>query len=391
MLGNTKLRGGYGYNGNFTGVWQGKLPQTLHFISSKFSVAYIQPVAGGISALSPGTTELTAFDPLRPDLLYVLEVQAEDAFQWDYTAEDMTVTVGETQAREVEYTIQSPNEIYLRSVNISSSNPYVASVTVVPNSVTNDEIHFQVKGLSRGAAEINGKAAFDMYTYDGRKPMEAAFSFQIQVDEPPEDDIPTVRKELERFGSCSGYGYTGCFPSSSIWGERLPENLTYVSSNPAAAYIDNNGFFITLSAGTAVLTVTSTEEPACRYALTLHVEDRFDCEWAIKEVVVNPEYSCSVRVPSYQISSSGTLTNIEWTGSDPDILTDIQGGQLLIQGEAGGKSRFEWDRHLHALHRGRDTVHERHLFHSRHSGLRYGNGRSGSDEIRFLLRVRLYR
>lgn len=86
------LRVGYGYNGNFTGAWQGKLPQTLHFISSKFSVAYIQPVTGGISALSPGTTQLTAFDPLRPDLLYVLEVQAEDAFQWDYTAEDMTVS-----------------------------------------------------------------------------------------------------------------------------------------------------------------------------------------------------------------------------------------------------------------------------------------------------------
>lgn len=317
------LRAGYGYNESFFNVWQGELPETMHFTSSKPSVVYIEPSGGGFSALSPGTAELTAYDPLRPELLYVLEVQVDSAFAWEYTAEDMTLSVGESQAREIEYTVQSINEVHMSSLSINSASPYVTAVTVEPDSAANDRIRFEIAGLAPGTAEIEGKAVFEVLTYDVLRSMEAAFSFQVQVDEPPEADIPTVSQELEQFGYCSGYGYNGYF--SSIWDGELPEDLTYISSDPAVAYIVEGGEFSTLSAGTAVLTATSAANPACRYELTLHVEDRFDCVRTVKETKAYLDGTNSTAwAPNYQ-DYNGRLKEIKWTSSDPEMLSVIWG------------------------------------------------------------------
>lgn len=312
-----------GSNESFFDVWQGELPQSLRFTSSRASVVYVHPTGGGFSALAAGTSELTAYDPLRPNLHYVLEVQVDDAFAWEYTTEDLTVLTGKTQAHEIRYTVQSAERIRLSSVTAKSENPYVADITMGPDNMTEDAIRFEVTGLSQGTTEITGRAAFDVLTYDGWRRMETSFSVPVQVDNPPEDEIPTLSKELERFGIRSGYGYKGFF--SSLWGEELPENLTYVSSDPAVAYINEYGTFSTLSAGTAVLTASGEAEPACRYALTLHVEDRFDCAWTEKTVAANPEFSNSTQSPNCEMPAGASLQDIEWTSSDPDLLTIIAG------------------------------------------------------------------
>lgn len=323
------LRLGYGCNGTFFDIWQGELPRNLHFTSSKSSVVYIQPTGGGFSTLSPGTAELAAYEPHKPNLLYVLEVQVDDAFQWEYAVEDMVLTVGETQEQEIEYTVPLADEVHLGVFSINSADSNIAAVKIRLNDLPEDMIRFEITGRSQGTAEIVCKVPFDVLTYDGIKGMETAFSFQVQVNEPPEDGIPTVRRELEGFGNCSGYGYTGRFPS--VWGGELPADLTYASSDPAVACISGAGGFTTLSAGTVVLTATRTAEPACRYALTLHVKDRFDCIRTVKEAIANPEYSNSTQGPKYELFSSGRLTDIQWTSSDPEILT-------VIAGTAGGCS-----------------------------------------------------
>lgn len=309
----------YGSNLNFFEMWQGELPRALRFTSSKPSVVYIQPESGSFSALAPGTAELTAFEPLKPEILYILEVQVDDAFAWEYTVEDMVLSVGERQEQEVEYTVQTSNTARLSSVSINSADRNIADVYRNPNDMPEEAIRFEILGRSQGTVEVTGKIAFEVLTYDGYKRMETAFSFQVQVNEPPEDDIPTVRKELEQFGIRSGYGYTGFF--SSRWDEELPEDLTYASSDPAVAYINEWGMFSTLSAGTVELTATRTEEPACRYALTLHVEDRFDCAWAKEEVTANLEFSNSAQTPNCELPANTRLTDVQWTSSDPDILT----------------------------------------------------------------------
>lgn len=314
------LRVGYGCNESFFDAWQGELPETLRFTSSKPSVVYIQPNGqGGFSALAPGTTQLTAYEPQKTDVLYVLDVQVDDAFAWDYTVEDMVLSVGERREQEVPYTLRTTNEARLSSVSINSADRDIADVYRDLNSMPADEIRFEILGRSKGTVEVTGKIAFEVFTYDGVKRMETAFSFQVQVNKPPEDNIPTVRQELEQFGIRSGYGYTGFF--SSRWDGDLPEDLTYASSDPTVAYINEWGMFSTLSAGTVELTATQTEEPACRYALTLHVEDRFDCAWAKEEVTANLEFSNSAQTPNCELPANTRLTDVQWTSSDPDILT----------------------------------------------------------------------
>ena len=332
------LRVDYGCNANFPDVWQGELPRTLRFTSSNPSVVYVQPEGGGFSALAPGTAELTAFEPLKPETLYVLEVQVDDAFAWEYTVEDMVLSLGERQEQEFKYTVHTSNTTRLSYVSINSADRNIADVFRYQNDMLAEPIRFEILGRSQGTVEITGKIAFEVLTYDGFKRMETTFSFLVQVNDPPEDETPTVRKELEQFGICSGYGYTGFF--SSAWDEELPEGLTYLSSDPAVAYINEWGMFSTLSAGTVELTAASETEPVCKYALTLRVEDRFDCARTEKEVMANLEFSNSAQTPNYELPANTRLTNIQWTSSDPEILTVIAGstGACSFKANRAGKA-----------------------------------------------------
>lgn len=317
----------YGSNEHFFRVWQGDLPNVLRFTSSNPAVVYITQESGSFSALAPGTAKLIAYDPLKPNEHYVLEVQVEDAFAWEYAVDDVTLCVGERQEHEVKYTLQTSNGANISFLSINSADRNIADIEYHPqDEMPEDTIRFEIIGRSQGTVEVTGKIAFEVLTYDDFKRMETTFSFQVQVNEPPEDDIPTVRKEVEQFGKCSGYGYAGFF--KNFWDEEIPKDgMTYLSSDPAVACISEWGSFTTVSAGTVVLTATSTEEPARRYALTLHVEDRLDCVRTIKEEEAwLEESSHSAFAPNYELSASGRLTNVQWTSSDPEILTVIAGG-----------------------------------------------------------------
>ena len=317
----------YGSNESFFDMWQGDLPGALRFTSSNPAVVYVTQESGDFSALSPGTAELTAYEPLRPDQCYVLEVQVADRFAWECTAEDVTLRLGETLEHEVSYTLHTSNGAHVSSISINSADRNIADIVYRPqDELPEDTIRFEMIGRSQGTVEVTGTAAFDVLTYDGFKRMETAFTFQVQVNEPPEDGIPTVRKEVEQFGKCSGYGYSGRF--QNFWDEELPEDgVTYLSSDPAAACISEWGSFTTVSAGTVVLTATSTEEPARRYVLTLHVEDRLDCMRTVEEAAGWLEDTTgSASAPNYELSAGGRgLTDIKWTSSDPEILTVIAG------------------------------------------------------------------
>ena len=334
------LRVHYGCSAFFHDVWQGELPRDLRFTSSDPSVVYVQPEGGGFSALTPGTAELTAYEPRKPGILYVLEVQVDDAFAWEYTMEDVVLSVGERQEQEVEFVVHTSNTANLSLVAFRSADWNIADIERHASDGQDAPIRFEVIGRSKGTTEVTVTVSFDVYTYDGFKRMETAFSFRVQVNDPPEDAIPTVRRELEQFGVCSGYGYTGSF--SRLWGEELPEGLTYLSSNPAMACISEYGTITTLSAGTVVLTATRTEEPACRYALTLHVEDRLECVRTIKEGTAYLEdTNGSIRGPNYELFSSGRMTDIQWTGSDnPEILTVMEGsmGGCNVKAHQAGKT-----------------------------------------------------
>lgn len=155
------LRVDYGCNESFLDVWQGELPQALRFISSKPSVVYIQPTGGGFSALAPGTAELTAFEPLKPEVLYVLEVQVDDAFAWEYTVKDMVLSVGERQEQEVEYTVQTSNTARLSFVSINSADRNIADVYRNLNDMPEEAIRFEILGRSKGTVEVTGKIAFE--------------------------------------------------------------------------------------------------------------------------------------------------------------------------------------------------------------------------------------
>ena len=310
--GRQELRVGYGYSADFTGVWQGTLPETLEVTSSKPSVVYTSP-QGRFTTLTPGEAVLTAFDPGSPDRQYELTIRVEDAFQWTYALnmENMALFVGEIQENYLEYNIDSG---FFGRAYWSSADPYVAEI-----SYTKGDHRCKIVGISPGTTEITARIVFDVPTADGFKSMEDTVSFQVQVNEAPADDRPVIRKELEKFGHCSGYGYYGGLRAKWYnWGIDLPEELTYSSSNPEVAYVDQWGNFSTLSAGSAVLTANSAD---CRYELAITVEDRFDWLLYVDDTVeVNVGCSVSTSYDSFQ-SSMAMLRGVDWTSSDPSVFT----------------------------------------------------------------------
>lgn len=328
------MSAGYGYNTTFQAVWRDELPEGLAYTSSKPSVARVIQ-NGRFSTVAPGSAVLTATLPGsagEPDRQYVLEVQVDDAFQWTYQAEDLELTVGET--KEYQFTYQMAED-FLGFVTWKSADPLIAGVSRADGSP-----RCEITGVSPGTTEVTARIRFDVPTVDGAMDMFEEISFQVQVNEAPEDDRSVVRKELEKFGYCSGYGWYGGF--SSLWRGTLPDGLSYSSSDPDVAYIDIYGDIYTLSAGSVVLTAAG---PDGRYELALTVEDRFDWEVYVKDsITATVEYGGSVSFSTIQ-SQKAYRRGVTWTSSDPSVFTVLAGSYRAcsLRGQRPGNAVLTGD------------------------------------------------
>ena len=178
-------------------------------------------------------------------------------------------------------------------------------------------------GLAPGSAEIR---YFVSETAGGSYTLRAVVEAEVTPGEPEAGTLPLppeaqeIRREVESFGYCSGYGYTNKF--SALWdGDPLPASLEYRSLTPGTAVISERGRFTTLAAGTAVLEASDPGAPGVCYTLALQVEDRFDWNIYVKdqEIYAGEEYYSYIS--SYVHDSGTELEDIVWTSGDPELLT----------------------------------------------------------------------
>lgn len=152
-------------------------------------------------------------------------------------------------------------------------------------------------------------------------------------EEPPQEPDPPAPEEPEVYvtervfadpAGIGGYGFTGTFAQS--WGNDLPPvEMTYASSDPEVAVINEEGVFTTLSAGTAVLSATQEvqEDFHMRYELTVEVEDHFNWSVQMPDTTLQAGQTqlCSIqtcqwdRPEGYGIQ----IEEIEWASSDPAV------------------------------------------------------------------------
>lgn len=139
---------------------------------------------------------------------------------------------------------------------------------------------------------------------------------------PSEDPQPEViSKELVDFGHNSGYGYTSRFRQE--WGDPLPEDMTFTSSDTDVVKIDGQGFFYTVGPGKAVLTATGRKDDSRQYALTVIVQDQFDWKWTYttNNVELAPGDARLWSMPHYN-AGTAILMSVDWTAS-PEGVVDI--------------------------------------------------------------------
>lgn len=306
-----QLTTGYGFVSSFAGEWGGPLPETLVYASSKPAVVRIIDT-GGFTAFAPGTAVLTAWDPEVPDVRYALNVEVVDAFQWEHSLKDITLSVGETLEQKL--TPYSLENAVLTGTAWTSTDPLIAALKEP------DLEKCEVVGIAPGVTEVQAYVNFLVLTPEGQKTMHDTVTFQVHVEEArtPEDDVTVLKQELTSFGYSSGYGFNSSF--ANTWKQsELPENLTYLSSDPAVVYVDTYGRFSTLSAGTAVLTAWDPDDPSVRYELTVQVQDRFDwnCQMSGKRILIEN----SGEPVSFTCSRDGNviLQSTRFTSSDPSV------------------------------------------------------------------------
>ena len=135
-----------------------------------------------------------------------------------------------------------------------------------------------------------------------------------EPDDSGESSVEVIQKALTNYGYNSGYGYTDRF--CYAWGETLPDDLVYESSNPDVVVINAEGQFTTLSAGTAVLTASDADR---RYELTVEVQDRFQWSYTLLDGRVYLDIGKEFHISGYSWMSGTRPKSGKWTSSDPSV------------------------------------------------------------------------
>ena len=301
------MQAGYGYIQTFSTQWAEALPEKLTYVSSKPSVVQIDET-GRFVTLLPGKADLTATDP--EGHRYVLTVQVEDAFSWEYTLEDVTLSVGQSQTQRLSATLR---DTAITDILWTSGDPLLVSVKALEDNAC------QLRGVAPGDTEVEAQVTFLVNTPSGPQEMTDTVSFQVHVDPAgPGEGVTVYRQDRGRFGYCSGYGYTSYFLWDWTETESLPSNLTFVSSAPDVVYINSDGKYTTFSAGTAVLSAWNPDDPSQRYELTVVVQDSFDWSCPFPDFTQKMELSESHSF-AYSMGSDQRIKSVSMTSSDPDV------------------------------------------------------------------------
>lgn len=321
--------GGYGYSATFAEAWGGDLPWgKMAFSSSNPEVVAVNSL-GIFTTLAPGTAVISAVDMSQPDspLRYDLTITVEDHFRWEYNLPDASVECEDTCINSIstsQWSTIAGYTIDLAASEWTSSDESIAEVTPLPN-LMGCEIH----GIAPGTATVHGKLTFAVLTADGLKMMEDNLSFQVTVEAPEEPDPPVpeepessvYRKELARFGNCSGYGFTSSF--GMMWGDfSIKNQLTdFASSDPSVVCIsEEDGMFSTLAAGTAELSARNKYDPNRLYIMTVHVQDRLDWKYSVSDVSIQAGSQKIHMLTNIDMYYGPKFVSCSWASSAPSVV-----------------------------------------------------------------------
>lgn len=230
------------------------------YASSNEEVATVS-AEGIVTALKPGETEITITIDSKPAsfTLTVEKIAVETVTLPDELANGITMIIGETRNIAGQATIAPENATY-KEESYDSSDKSVATVSETG----------EIEALAAGETEIT-------VTVDG---VDAKFTLTVKSTGVLIDEITLSETSQE-----IDLGETlDLIPLLTITPADNTEGVTYTSSNPEVATVDDKGMITSKAVGETTITVSAKDHADVKAELTLIVCGDYDrTGWAVSE------------------------------------------------------------------------------------------------------------
>ena len=280
--------------------------KSLTWSSSNPAVASVNQ-AGVVTALTAGTTTVkaTANDASGKYAECVVTVKEEVIPVTSVTLDKTTLTLEEEQTATLVATV-APDNATDPSLTWSSSNPAIASV--------NDE--GVVTALTAGTTTIRATANDDSGKY-----AECA----VTVTPKP---VPVTSVTLNKHEMTLVEGQSESLIATVLPDDATDPSLTWSSSNPAIATVNDAGVVTAVKAGTAVVKATAKDDSGKYDECTVTVNPKIILVTSVTldNTTLTLEEGQSTMLKATVAPDDATDKSLTWTSSDPAVATVNQVG-----------------------------------------------------------------
>lgn len=284
---------------------------TYTWSSSNQNVATINS-NGVLTGKSVGTTTIKVTTANNLSASCDVEVYKPVPASIEFNKPSLRLAVGATET--LTYNVSPSYAIY--DVTWESDNPNIVSVS-----------------NGRIVAKKPGKAKIIVKTDNGKKAT-------CEVTVPPEPtDISVTPKSLEL-----GVGQTKQLTYSFIPEDAATLQLTWKSSNPDVAIVNENGEVTTKSEGTTRITITATNGVTGSCDVTVYPAPS---SISISESSLSLHIGDEVSL-SYNVLPTSAIYTIMWSSSNPDIVTVSNEGKVTAKNAGSAKITVSTDSGLSA-------------------------------------------
>jgi uncharacterized protein YjdB len=203
----------------------------------------------------------------------------------------------------------TPDNATFPEVAWSSSNPAVATVSETG----------EVTAVASGTADITVR------TEDGNKTDVCAVTVKVQTDgvQLSKDNLELVLDTEKATGNIT----------AKVLPDTLVQDVTYVSSDPAVATVDDNGLVTAVSKGTATITVTDTYKNSSTCAVT--VKQGVTAETSISPTSVELVLGSANETAQITVTPNEGAddVNVGYESSDSKVFTVDSNGLVTAKGD----------------------------------------------------------
>jgi len=290
--------------------------RTIRWETNDPNIAFVYP-NGRVRAVNPGTATITAYVdgsriPVLASCTVVVQRLATDIIlDRETLALHMTGSLSETET--VNATVFPTDAVNVNNVLWTSSNTNVAVVDQNGNVTSTGAGTATIRATVQGSTNVWAEAVVTVHN----------MATNIVLDQ----SAITLIIEGDQFGMRQ-------LVETVLPIDAINRSVTWISSDPNVATVDQNGNVTAANAGVTTISVTvngTTLTASCDVYVVV-IPTGITLNYTARTLVVNNPARNSVQLQAELDAASGLAGTIEWTSDDHDIATVDQNGEVTAVG-----------------------------------------------------------